>query len=272
MARLHTIVDAALLPTTYQVGCDAMAVVKPRWNVWETLCAWWSTLRKCQAHDANTSPKTIAPLLRLVAQHGAIRTVRRKPPPPIHTHHFQQVFVSGLEENAGGWENMTMLVYRVRSRCLSCDDTPANCTESTGIRTISEGAQTAITNREADGGGDQRVQNMRLTAYAHCRIVNAMDSTFSTIRALNDPTRLGALRLLWDGREHCVCELMDTLSATQSRMSRHMAVLKQAGLVLDRRDAQWVRFRRNPDLPAPIAAIVDAVLASQRPARKRRAA
>ena len=50
------------------------------------------------------------------------------------------------------------------------------------------------------------------------------------------------------------------LGATQSRMSRHMQVLRQAGLVLDRRDAQWVRYRRNPALPPQVAAVLDAVL------------
>lgn len=79
--------------------------------------------------------------------------------------------------------------------------------------------------------------------------------------ALSDPTRLAALRLLWDGEEHCVCELMAALGATQSRMSRHMGVLKAAGLVTDRRDAQWVRYRRNPNLSQPMAAVIDAVLA-----------
>lgn len=78
---------------------------------------------------------------------------------------------------------------------------------------------------------------------------------------LSDPTRLAALRLLWDGEEHCVCELMDALGATQSRMSRHMGALKAVGLVTDRRDAQWVRYRRNPDLAGPVVAVVDAVLA-----------
>lgn len=87
-----------------------------------------------------------------------------------------------------------------------------------------------------------------------------MDPT-DLMSALSDPTRLAALRLLWDGEEHCVCELMDQLGATQSRMSRHMAVLKFAGLVVDRRDAQWVRYRRNPNLSAPVAAVIDAVLA-----------
>ena len=84
----------------------------------------------------------------------------------------------------------------------------------------------------------------------------------SLMGALSDPTRLGAIRILWDGDEHCVCELMRDLGATQSRMSRHMAVLKGAGLVIDRRDAQWVRYRRNPHLPPSTAAIVDAVIAA----------
>jgi len=82
------------------------------------------------------------------------------------------------------------------------------------------------------------------------------------LTAIAEPTRLGAIRLLWDGREHCVCELMDQLGVSQSRMSRHMAQLKRAGLVVDRRDAQWVRYRRNPALPRPFVRIVDAILAS----------
>jgi len=93
-------------------------------------------------------------------------------------------------------------------------------------------------------------------------------SMTSLMTALSDPTRLGALRLLWDGREHCVCELMDLLGATQSRMSRHMAVLKGVGLVTDRRDAQWVRYRRNPALSPAVAAVVDAVLAAMADKRK----
>ncbi len=84
--------------------------------------------------------------------------------------------------------------------------------------------------------------------------------------ALSDPTRLEALRLLWDGEEHCVCELMRKLGASQSRMSRHMGALKIAGLVSDRRDAQWVRYRRRPRLDARIVAVVDAVLALPVPA------
>ena len=53
-------------------------------------------------------------------------------------------------------------------------------------------------------------------------------------------------------------------------MSRHMAVLKQAGLVVDRRDAQWVRYRRAPDLGHDVAAVIEAALAL--PASQRRSA
>jgi len=89
-----------------------------------------------------------------------------------------------------------------------------------------------------------------------------MDDLKPLLTAIAEPTRLGALRLLWDGQEHCVCELMERLGASQSRMSRHMAQLKRVGLVVDRRDAQWVRYRRNPALPRPHVRIVEAVLAS----------
>ena len=88
-----------------------------------------------------------------------------------------------------------------------------------------------------------------------------MNNPVDLMAALADGTRLGALRLLWDGQEHCVCELMEKLGASQSRTSRHMAALKIAGLVVDRRDAQWVRYRRNPALDPQIAAVVQAVLA-----------
>ncbi len=82
----------------------------------------------------------------------------------------------------------------------------------------------------------------------------------AVLSALAEPTRLEAMRLLADGSEHCVCELMGKLGATQSRMSRHMQILKQAALVVDRRDAQWVRYRINPGLPEPLARLVDAAL------------
>ena len=98
---------------------------------------------------------------------------------------------------------------------------------------------------------------MRDAAYT-----DAMESSIALLSALAEPTRLATLRILWDGGEHCVCELMARLGASQSRMSRHMSALKAVGLVTDRRDAQWVRYRRNPDLPSATIAIVDAIVAA----------
>jgi ArsR family transcriptional regulator, arsenate/arsenite/antimonite-responsive transcriptional repressor len=83
------------------------------------------------------------------------------------------------------------------------------------------------------------------------------------LAALAEPTRLSAMRILQDGDEHCVCDLMRCLDATQSRMSRHMQVLKQAGLVVDRRDAQWVRYRVRPDLPKHLKALLAAALVEE---------
>jgi ArsR family transcriptional regulator, arsenate/arsenite/antimonite-responsive transcriptional repressor len=98
-----------------------------------------------------------------------------------------------------------------------------------------------------------------------------MDCQVALLAALAEPTRLGALRILWDGGEHCVCEFMSRLGASQSRMSRHMAALRAVGLVTDRRDAQWVRYRLSSDLAPATRAIVDAVMATV-PEPHRRAA
>lgn len=96
---------------------------------------------------------------------------------------------------------------------------------------------------------------MRPTAYQ-----DGMTDPVKLLAALADPTRLAALRLLRDGQEHCVCEMVARLGATQSRMSRHMATLRAAGLVTDRRDAQWVRYRLNVTLPAQARRLVDVAL------------
>jgi ArsR family transcriptional regulator len=86
----------------------------------------------------------------------------------------------------------------------------------------------------------------------------------AVLTALADPTRRRALQLLHGADELCVCDLMQALDTSQSRMSRHMATLKEAGLVLDRRDAQWVRYRLNPNMSGAIGAVVKSVMAASR--------
>lgn len=68
-------------------------------------------------------------------------------------------------------------------------------------------------------------------------------------KALADPTRLRMLILLVIEGELCVCELTHALDAIQPKISRHLAQLRESGVVLDRRQGQWIYYRLNPDLP-----------------------
>lgn len=61
-------------------------------------------------------------------------------------------------------------------------------------------------------------------------------------KALSDPTRLTIMCLLLR-REMCVCELMVALDAGQSAVSRHLRILRDAGLIIDRREGKWVFYR-----------------------------
>lgn len=66
------------------------------------------------------------------------------------------------------------------------------------------------------------------------------------LRAVADGKRLRILSLLIC-QETCVCEIVEQLGLSQSLVSHHLGVLKQAGLVQDRRDAQWIYYSINPD-------------------------
>ncbi|MFL5575012.1 MAG: ArsR/SmtB family transcription factor [Gemmatimonadaceae bacterium] len=64
--------------------------------------------------------------------------------------------------------------------------------------------------------------------------------------ALSDETRLAALDMLRGG-ELCVCDLQDALDCAQSRLSFHLRVLKEAGLVVDRREGRWSYYAIAPE-------------------------
>lgn len=88
----------------------------------------------------------------------------------------------------------------------------------------------------------------------------------TVLNAISDPRRRLALAIIWgDGQEHCVCELMHRLQTSQPNTSRHMKALRDAGLLVDRRDAQWVRYRRNTALDPALTAVVKAVLDCEPP-------
>jgi len=74
--------------------------------------------------------------------------------------------------------------------------------------------------------------------------------------ALSDETRLEVIELLRKG-ERCVCELTDSLDAAQSRLSFHLRVLKDAGIVRDRKDGRWVHYELSPEAFEEVEALVE---------------
>jgi len=70
------------------------------------------------------------------------------------------------------------------------------------------------------------------------------------LKAAGDPTRTRILKLLEPG-ELCVCQVQAVLGLAPSTVSKHLAILKTAGLVEDRRDGKWIHYgltaaSRNP--------------------------
>jgi ArsR family transcriptional regulator len=92
------------------------------------------------------------------------------------------------------------------------------------------------------------------------------DRAARLFHALSDETRLSILKRLRHG-ERCVCELTDVLEAAQSRLSFHLRVLREAGLVIDRREGRWMYYTLNGETMADVADLVQ-TLATPLPARE----
>jgi ArsR family transcriptional regulator len=86
-----------------------------------------------------------------------------------------------------------------------------------------------------------------------------LDRSVALFHALSDATRLSILEMLRDG-ERCVCELQAELDAAQSRLSFHLRVLKDAGLITDRREGRWSYYTIAP---GALAEVHDVVVAMQ---------
>ena len=86
--------------------------------------------------------------------------------------------------------------------------------------------------------------------------------------ALSDETRLQILERLRAG-ERCVCELTDALDAAQSRLSFHLKVLKEAGLVSDRREGRWMYYTMNPEVLNEAAELLEGLASSPSPAERK---
>lgn len=87
-----------------------------------------------------------------------------------------------------------------------------------------------------------------------------MDGSFEewaeVYKTLGDKTRLRILSVL-SQRELCVCELTGLLQMTQPGVSQHLKKLKQAGLVKERKTAQWVHYSLRPEKLAEVGVNLD---------------
>lgn len=91
-----------------------------------------------------------------------------------------------------------------------------------------------------------------------------MNTIMDILAAVADPLRLRSLALMETEGEVCVCELVAALEAPQPKVSRHLAVLRNAGVVADRRDAQWVFYSVDPALAPEHVRVVAAAVAAAR--------
>ena len=86
----------------------------------------------------------------------------------------------------------------------------------------------------------------RVSGYMHLGTAwgrYGMRTLTKVFKALSDETRLQMLGLLLHEGELCVCDFVEVLEITQSKASRHLRSLVDAGLLDDRREAVWVYFK-----------------------------
>jgi ArsR family transcriptional regulator len=70
------------------------------------------------------------------------------------------------------------------------------------------------------------------------------------LKSLGDVTRLKIIRLLCEAGELCVCEIMDAIEDSHSNISRHLKILRAAGLVKEKKEGRWAYFSlADPDSP-----------------------
>ncbi|SDU25628.1 metalloregulator ArsR/SmtB family transcription factor [Halopseudomonas salegens] len=81
-------------------------------------------------------------------------------------------------------------------------------------------------------------------------------------KCLADETRARVMLLVTREQELCVCELTCALQASQPKISRHLAELRQCGLLQDRRQGQWVYYSLPADLPDWVSEVLHTSLAA----------
>lgn len=82
-------------------------------------------------------------------------------------------------------------------------------------------------------------------------------SPLELFKALSDLTRLQCVLLIQQEKELCVCELMAALELSQPKISRHLALLKETGLLEAERRGQWIYYRLSSELDSWVLSIIE---------------
>lgn len=87
-----------------------------------------------------------------------------------------------------------------------------------------------------------RARTRKLASLMEAIDIDGPEGEVEIFKAVSDPCRLRILKLLKEG-ELCVCEIMTALKKPQSSTSHHLSILREAGLVKERRDGKWSYYR-----------------------------
>lgn len=65
-------------------------------------------------------------------------------------------------------------------------------------------------------------------------------------KALSDSSRIRIIKML-QKKSLCVCEIKDVLNLATSTVSKHLSILREAGLIVDWKDGKWINYKINPE-------------------------
>ena len=88
---------------------------------------------------------------------------------------------------------------------------------------------------------------------------NKLRGMADLLKSIADEMRLVILTMLQDG-EMCVCEIMEAMPVSQPAVSHHLRVLRQTGLITDRRQGKWIFYSLNPEAIESAASLLDRLL------------
>ena len=106
---------------------------------------------------------------------------------------------------------------------------------------------------------------IRIYLYEQALTVSVPFSPPTLFKCLADATRVRMTLLILREGELCVCELIHALDDSQPKISRHLAQLRNCGLLQDRRQGQWIYYRINPALPDWVTHVLDTTLQANQP-------